>query len=226
MDAASITTEASGEFLPPEHPFGGLRRHGYHAIVADPALAFDSWTAIQSANPQSNRDLRRHYRCTSFEEILALPVVDLAAKTGAHLFLWTSPPNLERSLAIMQAWRWKFSSRFLLWIKLRRGFDMHQLRFVLPARDDEHLGLGLTSRKQCEDLLLGRRGNCKRAAKDVRELLFAPVRQHSRKPDEVFARIERYCGPGPGFVELFARTTRPRWDAWGDEVERFSGDAS
>ena len=41
-------------------------------------------------------------------------------------------------------------------------------------------------------------------------------REHSRKPDEQYAKIERlYDGP---YLELFARRARPGWDVWGNEV--------
>jgi N6-adenosine-specific RNA methylase IME4 len=53
----------------------------------------------------------------------------------------------------------------------------------------------------------------------VRELIVASVREHSRKPDEIYGRIEDFCA-GP-FVELFARQTRAGRDSWGlrkDEV--------
>src|SRR5262249_45164467 len=43
---------------------------------------------------------------------------------------------------------------------------------------------------------------------------------HSSKPDEFYARVERYCD-GP-YVDLFAREQRPNWDCWGDQVDLFS----
>jgi N6-adenosine-specific RNA methylase IME4 len=57
----------------------------------------------------------------------------------------------------------------------------------------------------------------------VREVIFMPRREHSRKPDELFHRIEQYCA-GP-YAELFARQQRPNWDSWGDEVGKFNGKA-
>jgi N6-adenosine-specific RNA methylase IME4 len=42
---------------------------------------------------------------------------------------------------------------------------------------------------------------------------------HPRKPDEFYARVERYCD-GP-YVDLFAREQRPNWDCWGDQVDLF-----
>jgi N6-adenosine-specific RNA methylase IME4 len=53
----------------------------------------------------------------------------------------------------------------------------------------------------------------------VREIVLAPVREHSRKPSEVYRRIERFCA-GPR-IELFARERRPGWISWGDEIDRF-----
>jgi len=41
-------------------------------------------------------------------------------------------------------------------------------------------------------------------------------REHSRKPDELYAIIEA-CSPGP-FLELFARGQRADWEQWGNEV--------
>ena len=211
------------ELLVPPHPFAGLRRHYYACILADPALMFSSYTSIRNTNPESNRDLRRHYKCMSTREVIALPVADLAAKDGCHLFLWTSPPNLERSVAILRGWGFKFSSKAFTWVKLRRGFDTEP-RFTPLIEDDLYLSLGLTTRKGSEDVLLGRRGNCRRVAKDVREVILASVREHSRKPDAIYSRIERHCA-GP-YLELFARIRRPGWDAWGDQVDMFPGGAS
>jgi N6-adenosine-specific RNA methylase IME4 len=63
------------------------------------------------------------------------------------------------------------------------------------------------------------RGKPKRIARDVRELVIAPRREHSRKPDEVAAGTERLVA-GP-YLELFARETRPGWTSWGNEVTKF-----
>lgn len=86
--------------------------------------------------------------------------------------------------------------------------------------DDLHVGLGYTTRKNAEDCLLFRVGKPRRAARDVEEVIIAPLREHSRKPDEAIERIERFCD-GPR-LELFARQSlRPGWDMWGNEVGKF-----
>jgi N6-adenosine-specific RNA methylase IME4 len=41
------------------------------------------------------------------------------------------------------------------------------------------------------------------------------MREHSRKPDEIYEIIES-CSPGP-YLELFARFRRKDWAQWGNE---------
>ena len=77
----------------------------------------------------------------------------------------------------------------------------------------------LPTRKNVEISWLGRRGKPKRLSTSLRELIIAPRREHSRKPDEQYQRIEQFCA-GP-YVELFARTRRAGWHQWGDELGCF-----
>jgi len=198
-------------------PFVKLRRGFYGAIAVDPASHFSSYTAIQSTNPSSRRDNERHYKTMSFAALAALPVKELAAPTGCHLFLWTSGPFLPQALRLIEAWGFKYSTRAFTWLKTRRSWVSGDLL----TESDFPVGLGLTVRHQTEIVLLARRGNCRRRRKDVRELILAPRREHSRKPNEFYARVEAYCD-GP-FVDLFARERRPGWHCWGDEVTKYGG---
>jgi N6-adenosine-specific RNA methylase IME4 len=198
-------------------PFGGLRRAYYGAIVVDPASKFQSYTAIRSRNPGSVRSNERHYRVMSYGELAALPIRELAAPSGCHLFLWTASAHLEQAIGLVRTWNFKYSAVAFVWLKTRRNWDGKA-----PLREtDFPISLGLTTRHQCELVLLARRGNCRRLRKDVRELILAPRREHSRKPDEFYRRVEAYC-EGP-FVDLFAREHRPGWSCWGDEANKFGG---
>ena len=62
------------------------------------------------------------------------------------------------------------------------------------------------------------KGKSKRKIASVRQLVFAPVEQHSKKPDIVRDRIVELMGDLPR-IELFARQTAPGWDVWGNEVD-------
>lgn len=154
----------------------------------------------------------------SINDIAALPISEIAAD-DCHLFLWVTGPILEKSFEVIRAWGFRYSGVAFTWIKLRKSHDPNQLR-ILPSLDsDFHVGLGFTTRKNAEFCLLARRGNAKRNAKNIRELILAPRREHSRKPDEAHARIERYAD-GP-YLELFGRAQRPNWTVRGDEAEKF-----
>jgi N6-adenosine-specific RNA methylase IME4 len=202
---------------PAPAPFTELRHRYYGAIAIDPPSRFKSYTALQLQNWNSRRDNERHYEVMTRDALATLPVAELASPEGCHLFLWTSGPFLPQALGLIEAWGFKFSSRAFTWLKVKRLWSPGD-----PLTEqDLHVGLGLTVRHQTEMVLLARRGNCRRQAKDVRELIIAPRREHSRKPDEFFARVERYC-EGP-YVELFARERRPGWDCFGNQVGFFDG---
>jgi N6-adenosine-specific RNA methylase IME4 len=62
-----------------------------------------------------------------------------------------------------------------------------------------------------------------RLRKDIHELIIAPRREHSRKPVEVRARIERYS-EGP-YLEMFAREPAAGWTAWGNDTDKFARSA-
>jgi N6-adenosine-specific RNA methylase IME4 len=200
-------------------PFGDLEPGKYRAIVMDPPWHFRAHTALQMSNWTSRRDAEKHYAVMGSDDIASLPVRDLAHKDGCHLFLWATGPCLSIALDVLKALGFKYSSDVFVWVKMRKALVVDQFRFTPTAASDLHVGLGLTSRKNAEYVLLGRRGNCKRAAKDVRQIILSPVREHSRKPEEMFTRVQRYCD-GP-YVELFARQSRPGWDSWGAERTKF-----
>lgn len=200
-------------------PFGDLQPGKYGAIVADPPWHFKARTALQVGNPTSRRDAERHYAVMGLDNICALPVRQLAAK-DAHLFIWTTGPCLRQTFEVIEAWGFRYSAVAFTWVKLKRSHNPTQLRVLPTSEADLHVGLGLTTRKNAEFCLLARRGNARREAKNVREIILSPVREHSRKPDEAYDRVQRYCA-GP-YLELFSRQQRPGWDTWGNETTKFN----
>jgi len=78
------------------------------------------------------------------------------------------------------------------------------------------MGLGHWTRANTESCLFATRGSPSRIAKDVAQVVMAPLAEHSRKPEEVRKRIERLV-PGP-YLELFARRPVEGWAVWGNEI--------
>jgi len=158
MDAVTTNPTGLEAALAAPAPFVGLRRAYYGAIAIDPASKFKSYTSIQSQNPSSRRDNERHYKVMDFAALAALPVKELAAPTGCHLFLWSSGPFLLQALRLIEAWGFKYSTRCFTWLKTRRSWEPGD-----PLTESDFpIGLGLTTRAQSEIVLLARRGNCRR----------------------------------------------------------------
>lgn len=210
-------------------PFAGLKKWHYGAIVADPP-----WTFLTRSDKGKDRSPEEHYDCMSLDDIKALPVRDLAAKNAA-LFMWVIDTHLPMALDVMEAWGFTYKTRAFSWVKLNKKFSDYPETDRLADADKPYFkGMGFWTRANPEDCLigvneeeqdfasnclLGSRGRPSRVAKDVRRLIVAPVREHSRKPDEALDRVEALV-EGP-YVELFSRTTRVGWDQMGDEKGKF-----
>lgn len=144
------------------------------------------------------------YDCMDDDALLTMPVKEIAARDSV-LFLWATYPKLPEAFAVMDAWGFSFKSVAFTWVKQN------------PRGVGFHVGLGYWTRGNPELCLLGTRGQPRRLEKDVPNLLVARRREHSRKPGEVYRRIERLVS-GP-YCELFCRPPlRPGWTHWGEEV--------
>jgi N6-adenosine-specific RNA methylase IME4 len=135
-----------------------------------------------------------HYDLMPLERIKQLPVADLA-EDNAQLYLWVINGAIREGIDVMEAWGFTYQAP-LTWIKPRYG-------------------LGQYLRQQTEHLLLGTRGHAPVKFRGQGTWLYAPVQDHSHKPEEQYAVIER-LSDGP-YLELFARRRQPGWFAWGNE---------
>lgn len=185
----------------PAGPFG--------VIYADPP--WDLKAGRNARHPATK------YKVMGIKAIEAMPVREIRSP-DCLLFMWTTSPFLELSFRVMKAWGFRYSAIGFTWVKLWPR-EADALMF-----DDKSfaMGTGFTTRKNTELCLIGKRGKPKRHDKGIRELIISPRREHSRKPEEARRRIERYAGADAAKIELFARTTRPGWTAWGNEREHFA----
>ena len=125
------------------------------------------------------------------------------AAENATLFLWVTNPMLEVSFRVIQAWGFKYKTMGTWWKKDGRGQG-----YYLLGQTEHYL---LCTRGSHVPDFTGR--------EKPGSLIEAPAREHSRKPDEIYDRIE-YMYPDAKYLEMFARgSPRPGWTLWGNEVE-------
>ncbi|MDP3630557.1 MAG: MT-A70 family methyltransferase [Actinomycetota bacterium] len=163
----------------------------YRTIMADPP-----WDVQQKGNKKS-WGAQRHYNLMTLDEIKAMPVADLTDPESSHCWLWVTNATLRHGFDVLEAWGYTHRST-LTWTKPR-------------------FTLGNYLRNQTEHLLLGSRGKAPVKFKGQSTWMFAPLQDHSHKPEEQYDIIER-VSHGP-YLELFARRRRHGWDAWGNEID-------
>lgn len=193
-------------------PFLGLRRHHYGAILCDPP-----WNFKTRSDKGKGRSAERHYDTMDLAAIKALPVGELAAR-DCVLFMWITDAYLGHAMDVLRAWGFCYKTVGFYWAKTNpvSGGKFIGMGFWTRANPEQVLMASQESGNQC---LLATAGAPKRVGKDVRKLIESPRREHSRKPDEIYLRIERLVD-GP-YLDLFARESHPGWKTWGLEQHKF-----
>lgn len=167
----------------------------FGCILADPPWSFRTYGGSDAAPARGAQP----YDVMPLADIRALPVADVAAR-DCLLFLWTVSHLQREAFGVAEAW----------------GFDPVSVAFVW---DKGSIGMGYWTRQEAEICYLFKRGRPRRIDKGVRQMIRSPRREHSRKPDEQYERIQRLVD-GP-YLELFARQAWPGWTAWGNQTDKF-----
>lgn len=185
----------------------------YHCIYADPPwrtkagrsfAGYKIVDGVQIFNSVDNKSRELSYPTMTLEEIAKLNVKSIAAD-NAHLYMWVINQYLLEAKEIIKAWGFRYSTS-IIWSKTPMGG-----------------GLGGAFGISHEVLLFCRRGSLPTKCKvkgtvhHVKRAYVNGKPSHSKKP-EYFAQMIEKVSPGP-YIELFARTERPGWDKWGNEIE-------
>jgi N6-adenosine-specific RNA methylase IME4 len=161
----------------------------YAVLYADPPWRYDF-------SETETRRIENHYPTMENDEIaqLAVPAAD-----DAILFMWATNPKLREAFAVLDGWGFEYVTN-MVWIK-------------------DRIGMGYYARSRHELLLIAKRGSLPKPEPASRpdSVIEAPREEHSAKPPLVYDLIDAMY-PGFAKIELFARSQRNGWDAWGNEV--------
>lgn len=182
---------------------GKPKMQKYRVIYADPP-----WTFSTYSDKGKGRSAESYYDCMSLDDIKRLPVQDLA-DTDCVLFMWITDPLLFQAKEVIEAWGFIYKTVGFYWMKTKQDVPIDS--DVYPyTNQDFPIGTGYWTRANPEQCLLATRGKPHAREHNVRRLVISPRREHSRKPDEIYDRIEHLViGP---YVELFARFEQHGWD--------------
>ena len=177
------------------------------------------WEYLTYSKNGLERSAEVHYDCMTLRDIARLNV-EAHMQRDSYLFFWVTGPHLAigSHIPIMRAWGFEPVAMAFVWLKLNSNWHPQWLTYMEDAMF--FMGMGHTTRQNAEYVILGRRGDPpERLSKSIRQIILAPLREHSRKPDEVYRRIERYA-EGP-YLDLFGREQREGWTVRGNEAHKF-----
>jgi len=175
----------------------------YKVVYADPPWTYNNqkvgrynYSTPKNINKGMISGACQKYNVMNIEEICDMPIKEISKKDSC-LFLWIPTPLLEYGFKVMNAWGFKYKTA-IFWRKIMS------------------LGMGYWFRGQIEVCLFGIKGNIKAFHCQKPNFIQSKVREHSRKPDQLYGIIEELkLDPK---IELFARQRREGWDCYGNEL--------
>lgn len=186
-----------------------LPREKFDIIYADPPwhyngkMQFDRGSSGKETIDLSKRifisSASFKYPTLELDELKKLRVQDIATNDSL-LFMWATNPFLDQAIELGKAWGFTYRTIIFIWNKMVHNPGKYNLSY-------------------CEPCLLFKRGRIPtpRGARNTKQLISVPRKEHSEKPLEVPKNIELMF-PHHKRIELFARRAMPGWAHWGLEA--------
>lgn len=199
----------------------------YEIIYADPAWSY------RDTCDSGSRGACHKYKVNSLSDMMQMPINRISAD-NCVLFMWHVGPMPQEALDLLKAWGFKLKNfKAFTWIKLNKKFlvtakkqfgyhaddiqAMSESEILFIMEKLTFMGMGNWSRGNSEDCLVAVKGKPKRVSASIKQVIFAPIGEHSAKPPIVRDKIVELAGDLPR-IELFARTCESGWDSFGNEL--------
>lgn len=182
----------------------------YKTIMADPPWSYGDRKGPCGTGGRGRKaatdkvvqvGVSQHYETMTLPEmkLLSMPVAD-----DAHLYLWTTNAFMVEAHELAVAWGF-IPKTILTWVKVKKT-DLG-----CPS-----MKTGWYFRGATEHIIFAVRGKLRLLGPCRPTAYLLPREAHSVKPD-FFFQLAQEQSPGP-FLEMFARTRRDGWDAFGNEI--------
>lgn len=173
----------------------------YEIIYADPPWDYKGQKQHAGAGASDTGGATTHYPTMTVKQMIE--EITVPSADNCLMFMWTSSPHLDQAIELGKGWGFKYATVAFVW-------------------DKQKVNPGFYTMSQTELCLVFKKGKIPspRGARNVRQLVSEMRREHSRKPDQVRTRIEEMF-PTQSKIEMFARTSTPGWDVWGNQTDKF-----
>lgn len=164
----------------------------FEVISMDPPWHFEN---ADKFDPDGFRGLT-DYPTMTIDELAAIKI---PAAKNCVLWLWTTHLHMRHTFTLLDAWGFQEKS-ILTWSKNR-------------------MGIGKWLRSKSEFCILAVKGKPRVDLTNQTTILDAPIREHSRKPDEFYSMVEALCIGRR--LDFFSREKREGWEQFGSDLEKF-----
>ena len=166
----------------------------FEVLAVDPPWPYGNAEHYDPANFRATTP----YPEMALEELAAL---QLPAAQDCVLWLWTTHRFMRHAYSLLDAWGFE-EKVIVTWVK-------------------DRFGVGRWLRSKSEFCIMAVKGSPKVDLTNQTTVIFAPMREHSRKPDEFYEMVESLCIGRK--LEYFSREPRPGWEQFGNDPEKFGG---
>lgn len=181
----------------------------YQVIYADPPWDYKG-QGVHSpgkGTKKTHSSALEHYPTMTLKEMVKefTPKLEEWCDEDCLLYMWTSSPHMNQAMKLADEWGFNYATVAFVWYK-------------------HNVNPGFYTMSQCELCLVFKRKGGKipqpRGIRNAKQLVSEPVREHSRKPEEVRSRIES-MHPSQNKLEMFCRQKMQGWDCMGNQTEKF-----
>lgn len=206
--------------------FAPLVPKSYDAIIIDPPTEHKGFTPFEGEKGAP-------YMTMDDDWVRKLPVKNLA-RFDCLVMLWTTMPKLSFSMKLLeQHWGCTYVTAGSWFKRSKSGLISYGTFKVVSSGAECFLFgryghpnyvnkpfKGVFESDDAYDLRYDQLLDAAVTAHDL-EAINALKRQHSRKPDEQYARIRQLMGPAARICDIFGRTDAPDIESWGDQTGTF-----
>jgi N6-adenosine-specific RNA methylase IME4 len=178
----------------------------YDIVYADPPWAY-------YGSGEKDAAAGKHYEMLDQDDLASLDVRGVMARNAA-LFLWATGPRLNFAIDLIERWGLHYRGVAFVWVKtdLRGGIIGGQGVPPTFTKPTTEFILSATTKPTGRPFPINDAG--------MPQVVLHHRLEHSRKPD-VFRNLITSLCRAERRLEMFARESRPGWDVWGNQVEKF-----
>lgn len=153
----------------------------------------------------------KFYQTMTDDELRSMNIADVIHKNSV-VFVWATSPRLDFAIDLIRHWGLHYRGVSFVWVKTRADGKPIGAQGVRPSivKPTTEFVIAASVSSKGRPLPL--------SDESIPQVVMAPRREHSRKPDEVQERIERMY-PACKKLEVFARQQRDGWAYVGNEIK-------